>query len=165
MKQKPVQDIRSGSAKYVKIMGILISAVGIVILPALMITLVFAVQAEGSERVIFAFSGAAMAIGFLVLYGLFSLNVWMGTVIGLRTTDQVVYLTTKRRVFTYDVRMGCVAVVKKGKRFVCTFETQNSRDKFIFFLHAPFSKYSDRQFTEEDIRSFCPNFDEVLVEK
>lgn len=150
---------RSGSVKFVSVMKLLLVLVSIAVLPAVMVLTAVACNVTGLPRAVYSVVIAVLAAGWLALYGAYALQVSMGTVIGLETTAKVVHLYTKRKTFTYDIRMGCVAVKVKGSRYLCTFETQDSRDKFTFYKHAPFSKYTDGQFTEEDIRSFCPAFD------
>lgn len=145
---------RSGPEKFVKIFKWGFFALSAVLLPTLMVLLALAWNTEGVPQIVYSVSAAVAALLFFVLYGFYALHVSMGTVIGLEVTDKVVHLHTKRKVFTYDVFRGCVGVVEKGNRFICTFETQDSRDKFIFYKHAPFTRYSDEQFTAEDIRMF-----------
>lgn len=155
---------RSGPNKFVKRATKLFIALSVVALPALMVILALAVNTRGAPQVIYSVSGAGIALIYFVIYGLYAMKVSMGTVICLETTNQVVHLTTKRKVFTYDVKMGCVRVRKKGAKYLCTFRTQDSEDTFIFWTHAPFSKYIDEQFQEEDIRKFCPKYDEMIEE-
>ena len=47
-------------------------------------------------------------------------------------------------------------------KFIGTFQTQNSRDKFTFYRRVLFSKYSEEQFTERDIEHFYPRIHEKL---
>ena len=51
--------------------------------------------------------------------------------------------------------MGCVGVREYKNRCVAVFGTQDSRDSFIFYKHAPLSSYSDGQFTLSDIARFA----------
>lgn len=158
MKDK-VRGERSGSVKYVKLMGRLFLCWSIVLLPTLMIFLVLAFNTKGTECVLYSIGSALLALAFFVSYGFYTFRVTLGTVIGLEQTDKVVHLHTKRKTFTYDAHMGCVEVKVKRNRYVCVFETQDSRDSFLFYRHAPFSKYSDGQYTDRDIAGFCPAFD------
>ena len=57
--------------------------------------------------------------------------------------------------------MGCVGVREYKNRFVAVFETQDSRDSFIFYKHAPLSSYADGQFTLSDIARFASGSPEV----
>ncbi len=151
--------LRGGPMKYAQIMKALFILLSILILPAAMVLTAVACNLEGIPRIVYSVVVAAAVLLWLTAYGFYALRVSMGTVLGIECTDKVVHLHTKRKIFTYDVRMGCVAVRVKGNRYICTFETQDSRDKFTFYRHAPFSKYSDAQFTEDDILSFCPAFE------
>lgn len=152
--------VRTGPNRFVKRMKRLFLVLSIVLIPVIMIVFVLAVNSAGGARIGFFAGGAAALILYLALYCVYAMKVSMSTVLALETTDKVVYITTKRGTYTYDVLMGCVGAVKKGKKVVCTFETMDSRDSFVFYLHAPLSKYSDGQFTEKDIRSFYPRFGE-----
>ncbi len=156
---RPRVDRRSGPVKFVKLMRILFLLLTIVIVPVVMILTALACNVKGVPCVILSVIVAALVVFWLTVYGFYAMRVSMGTVLGTEITDKVVHLHTKRKIFTYDVKMGCVAVKVRGNRYVCTFETQDSRDKFTFYRHAPFSKFSDRQFSEDDIAAFCPGFE------
>lgn len=153
MREKmPSSTMKSGAEKYVAIMKRLFVAFSVVLFLAMAVFLMFAY---------YGFLGcilvtAALALLWIVVYGFYAMRVSMGTVIGMSVTEKMLYLVTKRKVFTYDAAEGCIGMVRKGNRFIGTFETQDSRDKFIFYRRAPFSKYSDGQFTEEELRAFCP---------
>ena len=161
MKKEKKRNIRTGPDKFVRFTSRLFIVLSIIVLPALMIIFALAVNLPGTARIVYAVSGVTTAIVYFVIYGFYAMTVSMGTVIGIEYTDMVVHLTTKRKVFTYDVKMGCVNVKRKGKRFICTFRAQNTQDKFVFWTKAPFTRYSDEQFTENDIRAFYPRFDEL----
>lgn len=151
--------MRRGPEKYVSAAKVALVLLSIAVFPVIMVLTAVACNLEETlPRAVYSVVVAVLAAGWLVVYGLYSMRISMGTVIGLEITDKLVYLHTKRKIFTYDVKMGCVAVKVKGNRYICTFETQDSRDKFTFYRHAPFSKYSDAQFTEDDISAFCPAF-------
>ena len=96
----------------------------------------------------------AVLIAYLAVYGWYALHVSMGTVIGLEVTDEVVHVKTKRKIFTYDAKRGCIAVRRKKRCVVATFRTQDSQDCFVFYTRAPFSKPYEGAFTEEDIALF-----------
>lgn len=149
---------RSGSVKYVRTVKIMLIVFTVAVFPTLMVLTALACNIGGTPRAVYSVIVAALAVVWFTVYGFYAMRVSMGTVTGLETTDKVVHLHTKRKTFTYDVKAGCVAVKVKGNRYLCTFETQDSRDKFIFYRHAPFSKYTDGQFSEEDICAFCPAF-------
>ncbi len=152
--------MRSGPGKYVSVSGILLIILSVAVFPVVMVLTAVACNLDDTlPRVIYSIVISVLALGWLTVYGFYTMRVSLGTVLGLEMNDRVVYLHTKRKIFTYDVKMGCVAVKVKGNKFICTFETQDSRDKFIFYRHAPFSKYSDKQFTEDDISAFCPAFE------
>lgn len=158
-KGKQRADLRSGSVKFVKLMKILFLLLTIVIVPVVMIMTALACNVKGLPCVILSVSVAVLVVFWLTVYGFYALRVSMGTVLGTEITAKVVHLHTNRKIFTYDVKMGCVAVKVRKNRFVCTFETQDSRDKFTFYRHAPFSKYSDGQFSADDVAAFCPEFE------
>lgn len=163
MKKKDMRGVRTGPAKFVGRMKTLFLLFSAVALPAMMIILVFAINGSPAGKIVFGCAGGALALGYLVAYGFFAMRVTMGTAVALSTTDKVVYVTTDRKVFTYDVEMGCVAVKEKRNRYICTFRTQDSQDSFCFYRRAPLSGYADGQFSEADIRSFCPAFDEMVA--
>lgn len=156
--KKNARNLRSGPVKYVARMKQIFIILSVLILPASMVICALAFNTKGIPQIVYACATAGLLLFFFVMYGFYAMRVSMGTVLGIETTDLVVHLTTKRKVFTYDVKSGCVAVKVKKNRFICTFETQDSRDKFIFYRHAPLSRYSDGQFTEEDVERFCPAF-------
>ena len=160
MKKEGRKGAKRGPEKYVSVVKIALIVLSIAVFPVIMVLTAVAFHLEDTlPRVVYSIVIAVLALGWLVAYGFYAMRVSMGTVLGVETNEKVVYLHTKRKIFTYDVKMGCVAVKVKGNRYICTFETQDSRDKFTFYRHAPFSKYSDEQFTDEDISSFCPAFE------
>ena len=131
--------------------------VSAVLLCSTMICLVFAF----AKWVPFYFVTPVLIIGELVFLGYYELRVSMGTVIGIEVTDEVVHIKTKRRTFTYDVRSGCVGVKADASKFVATFQTQDSRDSFVFYRRVPFSRGYDPAFTADDLRTFYPAVDDV----
>lgn len=131
-----------------------------IVLPALMVCLLFAFMRFAAFWII----SPVLAVGYLTLYGFYAMYISMGTVIGFETTDKVVYVRTKRRTYTYDVKRGCKAVKVTKKKFVCTFETQDSRDKFTFLRRVMFAKSYEDQFTLEEIASFYPAVKEAESE-
>lgn len=161
MKKQSGNHIKSGPDKFVRIMKKLFVIFAVIAIPTLMVCLVYAFNASGTMKAVFIVLSCAVALLFLFVYGFYAMHVSMGTVLGVQTTEKVVHLVTKRKTFTYDVRMGCIEMRKKRNRFIGTFATQDSRDKFVFYSHAPFSKWSDEQFSEEDIRKFYARIDEV----
>ena len=148
---------KDGIVKYVGIVKKLFLALSFVAIPAFMVCLVLAFS--GFKP--FAFVAPAVGVGYLVIYGFYAMRVSMGTVLGVEVTDKVVHLKTKRKTFTYDVKRGCVGVKIYNNRFVCIFQTQDSRDGFIFYRRVLFSKYSEEQFTRDDLRAFYPAIDEA----
>ena len=151
--------MKEGILRYVKIMKRLFVIFSIVVLSAFMVCAVFAFNK------IFAFYFIAPALLFLwlVVYGLYAMRVSMGTVIGIEVTNEVVHLKTKRKTYTYDRERGCEAIKIKGNRFIGTFSTQRSRDKFIFYRRVLFSKYHEEQFTKEDIARFFPEIMKIDI--
>ena len=148
--------MKDGIVHYVKTVKKLFLIFSLIAIPAFMVSLVFAV----GKVVPFYFIAPAIAVGYLVVYGFYAMRVSMGTVTGIEITDQVVHLHTPRKTFTYDVKAGCVEVKTYKNRYVGTFQTQNSRDKFIFYRRVLFSKSYMEQFTAEEIRLFFPSLDE-----
>ena len=138
--------------KYVKFWKKLFVVFSCIALPALMICLLFAAQ----RYIGFWFVSAGIAVLYLTVYGFYAVYISMGTVIGFETTEKVVYVTTKRKTYTYDVKRGCKSVKVTKRKFVCTFETQDSRDKFTFLRKVMFAKSYEDQFTAEEIASFYP---------
>lgn len=124
-----------------------------VMLAAIMVSLTFAF----SKVFAFYIIAPALIVAYLVVYGVYALYVSMGLVLGIEVTDQVVHLKTKRKTFTYDVKMGCIAVKVKKNKFVATFRTQDSQDKFTFLRHVPFTKHYEVAFSEDEIRLFYPD--------
>ncbi len=124
-------------------------------LPAFMICLIFAVVGYVGFWIV----SPIILVVYLVIYGFYALRLSMGTAIGFETTDKVVYVKTKRRTYTYDVKSGCKQVKVLKRKFVCTFETMDSRDTFTFLRKVMFAKSYEEQFTEEEIASFYPQID------
>ncbi len=117
---------------------------------------------------VFAFSGflgciigaAVLGVGYIALYAAYALRISMGTALGIDVTDKVVHVKTKRKTWTYDVKRGCVGVKVKNNKFVATFQTQDSRDSFLFYRRVWFSKHGGEQFTPDEIRLFYPALDD-----
>lgn len=152
--------IKEKLLKFVKLARKLFIILSCVALPALMVCLVFAF----SGAMAFYIITPVLFVAYLVLYGVYAMCFSMGVVIGLEVTDKVVHLKTKRKTFTYDVRMGCVEMKVHRNRFVGTFQTQDSRDKFTFYRRLPFGKYYEEQFTVQDIAAFYPDVYSLLEE-
>ncbi len=128
---------------------------------------VFSIVAIFAEMILLVFSfmnylgciiaACVLGVGYLALYGVYALRVSMGTVIGIDVTDKVVHVKTKRKTWTYDVKRGCVGMKVKRNKFVATFQTQDSRDSFIFYRRVWFSPHGEEQFTADEIRMFYPS--------
>ena len=143
-------------ANYVRRIKKLFVIFSCVMIPAIMVCLIFAFGGS----IAFCIIAPVLIVVYLILYGVYALYVSMGLVVGYEVTDLVVHIKTKRKTFTYDARMGCVAIkVKKGK-FVGTFRTQDSEDKFVFLRRVPFTKRYEVAFTEDDMRRIFPAFEE-----
>ena len=119
-------------------------------IPAIMVCAVFAFL----NYIGFWIVTPVAVIAYLAVYAVYALRVSMGTVIGLEVTNDVVHVKTKRAVYTYDVRSGCVGVRKKKHGWVATFRTQDAQDCFTFYSRAPFAKPYETAFTQADIDSF-----------
>lgn len=137
--------------KYVKFWKKTFVVFSCIALPALMISLILAQNFIG-----FWFVSAGVAVVYLTVYGFYALNISMGTAIGFETTDKVVHVMTKRKTYTYDRNRGCKKVKTTKRKFICTFETQDSRDKFTFPRKVMFAKSYEEQFTLEEIATFYP---------
>lgn len=131
-----------------------------VALPALMVCLIFAFSGYAA----FWFIAPAVFVVYLAVYGVYALVISMGTVIGFETTDKVVYVKTKRKTYTYDVKRGCKKVKATRRKFVCTFETQDSSDKFTFLRKVLFTKSYEDQFTAEEIATFYPAIEDMDID-
>lgn len=132
------------------------------------VTLVCAALAVFSMiALVFAFSGylgfiilAPIGIvAFLVVYGFYAVKFSLDVVLGVEMGAQTMLIKTKRKTFTYGLG-DCVSVKEYDKKYVCTFQTQDSSDRFTFLKRAPFSKPYEEGFTEEDIQKIYPQFAE-----
>ena len=109
--------MKEGVVKYVKIIKRLFIAFSIVVLPALMVSLVFAF----SKVFAFYFIAPALFLLWVVVYGLYAMYVSMGTVLGVEIAGGTVNLKTKRKTFSYDLDGGCVDIKVRKKIFGGTF--------------------------------------------
>lgn len=148
--------IKQSIKKYVDILKSLFIAFSVLVIPSFMVSLVYAF----SGALAFCIIAPVLGVVYLVVYALYALRISMGTVIGTEITDKVVHIKTKRKTFTYDVHMGCVNVKVKKNKFIATFQTQDSRDKFVFLRRFAVFGSGAEQFTAEDIRAFYPALDE-----
>ena len=160
MKKETPYFYKQGAVKYVRLMRKLFTALSCVALPVFMVLLVFAFNGTAHGKPIFFSAAAVVLIGYFIAYGFYTMRVSLGTVLGIETTNEVVHLHTARKTYTYDVRMGCVGVKEHRNRFVAVFRTQDSRDNFTFYKHAPFSSFSDGQFSSGDISRFFSDLPE-----
>lgn len=144
---------------FVKIWKKLFILFSIVAIPGIMVCLVFAFM----KAMAFWIIAPAAILIYLTVYAVYALHISMGAAIGFEATDKVVHVITKRKTYTYDVKRGCVDVKVTKRKFVCTFETQNSRDKFTFYRRVMFAKRYEEQFTPEEIASFYPRIDEMDI--
>ena len=151
--------MKEGIVKYVKIIKRLYVIFTIIILLAVMISAVFAFNKFAAFYII----TPVLIVLWLTVYGLYALRVSMGTVLGVEVTKEFIYLKTKRKTYTYDREKGCEEIKYKGNKFIGTFVTERSRDKFVFYRRVLFSKYQDEQFTVEDIAAFYPKVREMNI--
>lgn len=147
--------MKEGVLKFVRIIKSLFIVFSVVMIAAFMVTMVFAFN----RFFAFYFISPALLLTWLVFYGLYAMRVSMGTVIGVEVTPEVVHLKTRRKTYTYDRQRGCENIKVYPNKFVGTFATDKSRDKFIFYRRVLFSKYSEEQFTAEDIAAFYPKIE------
>jgi hypothetical protein len=148
---------KTGIRKYVTVLRNLFIAFSIVVIPAFLACLSLAFCRFAAFYIL----APAVGISYFVVYGLYAMRVSMGTVIAVETTDRVVHLRTRRKTFTYDLNGGCVAVSVYKNRFVCTFESENARDRFVFYRYVPFTPRYEEQFTAEEIGLFYPAIGDV----
>ncbi len=142
--------------KFVKIVKRLFLIFSFFAIAAEMILLVFAFM-----KVLGCIIAASvLGVGYIVVYAVYALRISMGAVLGIDVTDKVVHVKTKRKIFTYDVKRGCVGVKVRKNRFIATFETQDSRDSFVFYRRVWFAPHGAEQFTADEIRMFYPDLDE-----
>ncbi len=148
--------IKNTVRRYVDIMKKLFIGFSVIAIPSFMVCLVYAFSGFAA----FYFITPVIGVVYLTVYAFYALRISMGTVYGTEITDKVVHLQTKRKVFTYDVKSGCVGVKVKKSKFIATFQTQDSRDKFVFPRRFVFFGNGEEQFSEDEIRSFYPDLDE-----
>lgn len=148
---------KQGIVKYAKIMKRLFWVMSIVVLPLFMLCLVYAFMGFAAFWIITPVLGVA----YLTVYGFYAMRLSMGTVTGIEVTDKVVHVRTPRKTFTYDVRMGCIAVRVKKNKFICTFRTEDSKDTFLFYRRVLFSPYYQEQFTKEEVAQFYPKLEGI----
>lgn len=147
---------RPAIVKFVKIIKRLFVAFSIIAIPLIMASLVLAF----AGYLVFQIVAPIAIVLYFVLYGAYALNISMGTVVGMEVTEQVVHIKTKRKTYTYDAKTGCVDLKITKRKFVATFRTQDSQDKFTFYRRVPFGKYYDEQFTLEEMREIYPALEE-----
>ena len=146
--------MKRAAVKYVTVMKRLLVAFDAVGIPAFMVLLIFAFQLHPY----YAIGAAAVGVSLLAVYGAYAMRVSMGVVLEAEVTLEVIHLKTRRKTFTYDAQRGCVAMKRYKNRYVGTFRTQDSEDKFTFYRYAPFTGYKEEVFTEEEIRAIYPAF-------
>lgn len=139
--------MKEGVVRYTKAVKKLFVIWSVFAIPAIMICLFFAFMGYAA----FWFISPAAIVVYLFVYGVYALKVSLSVALGVQTTKEVVHIYTKRKTFTYDIRMGCVEMKKLKNKYVGVFQTQDSREKFVFYRRAPFGKYSEEQFTEAEI--------------
>lgn len=148
---------KEGVARYVTIMRRMFIGFAVVMIPAALICFAYAF----SGYIGFWIISAALVVALIAAYCVYAMYVSMGAVVGFEITDKVLHVKTRRKTFTYDAGMGCVGVKVSRKKFIATFETRDSRDKFIFYRKVWFSKHFEEQFTVEEIKLFYPELAEV----
>ncbi len=132
-----------------------------VAIPTTMVLLVFAFLGY----VAFWFIAPAVFVVYLVVYGFYALCISMGTAIGFEIAGKVLYVRTRRKTYTYDAGMGCTKIKVSKRKFVCTFETQDSSDKFTFPRRVLFAKSYEEQFTPDEIALFFPQLKEYFPDQ
>lgn len=143
---------KSSVANYVRLVKKIFVIFSCVMIPAIMVFLILAFN----RFVAFYVLAPVAIVAYLAVYAVYALRVSMGIVIAVEKTDLVVHIRTKRKTFTYDANMGCVALKEKNGKFIGTFRTQDSEDKFIFLKHVPFTRRYETAFTREEMRLLFP---------
>ena len=144
MKEQPV------ILRYVRFVKKLFVALSCVVIPALMVCGVFAFIGYVGFWIV----TPVLLVAYLAVYGWYALRVSMGTAVGTEITKEVVHIKTKRGIYTYDVRTGCVAIRETSRGWVATFRTQTSQESYIFYRRPPLSKPYETAFTAADIDAF-----------
>lgn len=147
---------KAGIVRYVRTVKKLFIAFSAVSIPLFFVSLTFAVAGYTA----FFLIAPALGILYFALYAVYALRVSMGTVIGVELTEDTIRLKTPRKTFSYDARSGCIGVKKKGKKFIATFCTANSKDSFIFYNRVLFSPYGEEQFTIKEMTVIYPRLEE-----
>ncbi len=147
---------KAGIVHYVGVLKKIFIAYSAVMLLGIMFSLLFAF----SGYLGFMILAPVLIVVHLAVYAFYALRITMGLALAVEVTPEVVHVKTKRRTYTYDAQKGCIAVKTYKNKFVCTFATQDSVDKFVFLRRAPFSKYYEEQFTAEEIAAFYPGYRE-----
>ncbi len=144
--------------RYVKFMKKIVLLVCIPLLILIAISLIFSFMGVIGFMII----GGASVIALFSVYGWYQIFFSMGTVTNFEMTKEVVHIHTRRKTFTYDAVGGCVGVKETPRKYICTFATQDSEDKFTFYKKVPFMKPYEACFTEEEILRFYPDFQSEL---
>lgn len=144
--------------RYVKAVGKITLVLRIALILFSLVALVLAFSGYIGYMIL---AGASI-VAYIVIYVVYAMKISMDIVLEANTTKEVVHIRVKRKIFTYDAVTGCIGVKEYAKKYVCTFQTQDSVDHFTFYKRAPFAKPYEEGFTERDIRAFCPRFDELL---
>ncbi len=144
--------VKPGVERFIKIVKRIFIGVSCVWIPGVMVCLVYAFEGAMAFWII----SPAVIIAYLAMYIFYALHYSMSAVIGYELTPEVIHIKTKRKTYTYDRENGCIGAEAHKNKYVCTFATQDSVDKYIFYLRVPFSKAYEEQFTEEEILKIYP---------
>ncbi len=145
---------KEGVVRYVRTVRKLFLAFSIIVIPLFFVCVTFAIARYAAFWII----TPVLGIAYFTVYGVYVMRVSLGTVIGVQLTQEVIHVRTLRKTYTYDRQSGCVSVKRKGKKFVATFRTQDSEDKFLFYNRVLFSPYREEQFTAEEMSFIYPAF-------
>ncbi len=146
--------------RYVKSMKRIVLLICIPLLILILVSLLFAFNGVIGFMII----GGVAIIALFTVYGWYQLSFSMGTVISYERTKEVIHIHTRRKTFTYDAESGCINVKETPRKYICTFATEDSEDKFSFYKRVPFMKPYEECFTEADILKFYPDFQSELEE-
>ena len=139
--------------RYIRIVKYIVTAICAALGVFSMVCLVFAFN----RYLGFIILAPVAILSFLIVDGVYAVKFSLNIVLGVELGAQTVLIKTKRKTFTYGLD-ECVGVREDRKKYVCTFQTQDSKDTFTFLKHAPFSKPYEEGFTDEDICLFYPEY-------
>ncbi len=153
--------IKQPILRYVKLIRNIVTVVCALLAIFSLIALVYAFQGY-MGYIILAPVGIVL---FIAVYAVYASKISLDTVLGIEVAKNTVHIITKRKTFTYDLQSGCTEVKESDKKYVCTFVTQDSEDKFTFYKTVPFKKPYEVCFEDRDIGVFFSEYAESPFEE